>query len=392
MTQKHKNETRVVTLGREGDFGFPSVNPPVYRTSTVVFPDLEAFDKGEAGTWELPTYGRFGNPTKDSLAQALSELQDAYHTVLTTSGLAAITTSLMAFLGQGDHLLMVDSVYGPTRKFCNMELNRFGVETTYYDPTIGAGIKELMQPNTKVIFLESPGSMTFEMQDIEAITSIAHEAGAIVIADNTWATPLYFKPFDWGIDISIHSCTKYIAGHSDLIMGMISVPEKHLPPIMRAWKNIGTCSNSDDAYLAARGLRTMAVRLKQHERAAIEVAEWLKGRDEVIRILHPAMPDDPGHALWKKYMTGACGLFAAQIKPVARPALAAMLDGMELFKMGFSWGGFESLIVPFKPASLRTATSWEKDDLILRLHVGLEDPGDLIADLEAGFARMKKAA
>lgn len=387
---KFKDETRVVTLGREGDFGFPSVNPPVYRTSTVIFPDLESFDKAELGKWKFPSYGRFGNPTKDSFAKALSELQDAEYTVLTTSGLAAITTSIMAFASAGDHVLMTDNVYGPTRRFCDQELKRFGIETEYYDPEIGAGIEKLIRPNTKVLFLESPGSATFEMQDIEPMCKAAHAKGVVTIADNTWATPLYFKPFDWGIDISIHSCTKYIAGHSDLIMGAISAQKKHIDTVVRAWKNFSTCSNSDDAYQAARGLRSMAVRLKQHESAGLQVAEWLEKRKEVVRVLHPALPSNPGHKLWKKYMKGACGLFGIVIKDPGHDKLAAMLDQMELFHMGFSWGGYESLVVPFRPAQIRTATKshWEKDDVILRLHVGLEDPGDLIADLEAGFKRM----
>ncbi len=384
-----KDETRVVTLGREEDFGFPSVNPPVFRTSTVIFPDLESFDAAEKGTWKFPSYGRFGNPTKDSFARAISALQDAEYTVLTTSGLAAITTSIMAFAGSGDHVLMTDNVYGPTRRFCDQELKRFGIETEYYDPCIGGDIEKLIRPNTKVLFMESPGSATFEMQDIEPMCKAAHAKGVVTIGDNTWATLLYFKPFEWGIDISIHSCTKYIAGHSDLIMGAISAQKGHIDTIVRAWKNFSTCSNSDDAYQAARGLRTMAVRLKHHEAAGLEIARWLEKHPAVERVLHPALPSDPGHALWKKYMTGACGLFGVVIKDPGHDKLAKFLDTMELFHMGFSWGGYESLIVPFRPAQIRTATQskWKKDDVILRLNIGLEDTGDLIKDLDAAFKR-----
>jgi cystathionine beta-lyase len=285
-------------------------------------------------------------------------------------------------------MLMVDSVYQPTRKFCDTILTRLGVATTYYDPLVGAGIADLIQPNTRVVFTESPGSLTFEMQDIGAIAKAAHARGAIVIMDNTWATGLYFRPLEHGVDVSINACTKYIVGHADAMLGAITTTAQTAKAVEETRATLGGCPGSEETYLGLRGLRTLAVRLDRHQRSALEVARWLGTRPEVERILHPALPTDPGHALWKAQYKGASGLFSIILKPTPRKALAAMLDGLDLFGMGYSWGGFESLIVPFNP----TATQWTAEGPALRLHVGLDDVGDLIADLEAGFERLNASA
>lgn len=384
-------DTQLVYLGRDPKRDCGSVNPPVHRTSTVIFPDYETFAQYESGKVAMRGYGRYGSPTTDGLEEALAALEGADHAIITGSGLAAITTTLLAFLSAGDHVLVPDSLYSSARKFVIQELRRYGVDAEFYDPTIGAGIAALFKPNTKMVYCESPGSLTFEMQDIPAIAKAAHANGALVAADNTWATPILQKPFALGVDLSIHSATKYIGGHSDLVMGAVLCKSAHYATLKRAHHNIGAATSGDNAYLALRGLRTIAVRLKQHEAHALEVAQWLKTVPEVKRVLFPALPDDPGHALWKRDMSGASGLFAIEISPVSEAALASMLNGLKHFGMGYSWGGFESLIIAYKPASMRSVTRFSPDALFLRLHIGLESPRDLIADLEAGFARLRKA-
>lgn len=384
-------DTQLVYLGRDPKRDCGSVNPPVHRTSTVIFSDYAAFRDYNAG--KLPdfvSYGRYGSPTISGFEEALIALEGADHAITTSSGLAAITTALLAFLASGDHALFPDSIYGSAREFIEEELVRLGVEVQFYDPTLGAGIKALMKPNTKVVYCESPGSLTFEMQDIPAIAEVAHAAGAIVMADNTWATPILQKPFALGIDISIHSASKYIGGHSDLIMGITLCKQPHAKRLDRMHRNLGACTSGDTAYLALRGLRTIAVRLKEHEAHAIEVANWLSAVPEVKRVRFPALPQDPGHALWKRDMSGACGLFAIDLYDATDEALSALIDGLKHFGVGFSWGGYESLITAYKPHRLRSVTPWDKNLTMLRLHIGLEDPRDLIADLNAGFERYRK--
>lgn len=385
-------DTQLVYLGRDPQRDCGSVNPPVHRTSTVIFPNYATYNDYSSG--KLPhyrSYGRYGSPTTDGLEQALMELEGADFAITTGSGLAAITTAVLAFIAAGDHILFPDSLYGSAREFVDYELVRLGVEVQYYDPTIGAGIEALMKKNTKVVYCESPGSLTFEMQDIPAISKVAHAHGAIVIADNTWATPLLMNPFKLGADVSIHAITKYIGGHSDLVMGAALCKEPHAKRLRDAHRHIGAATSGDNAYLALRGLRTLAVRLKQHEKHAIEVATWLETVPEVKRVLFPALPSDAGHALWKRDMAGASGLFAIELTQANDKALAAMLDGLAHFGMGFSWGGFESLVISYKPARTRTVANWDKDATFLRLNIGLEAPKDLIADLDAGFARFRKA-
>lgn len=385
----HK-DTLLATMACAPDDHRGAVNTPPYRASTVLFPNLAEFDRADRGEAPYPAYGRYGTVSTDTLEASIAALEEADHAIVTSSGLAAIVLALVTFLKHGDHLLMVDTTYGCTRRFCDAELKDMGVEVTYYDPAVGAGIAALMKPNTKVVFTESPGSLTFEMQDIPAIAKAAHAKGAIVISDNTWATPLHMKPFDLGIDISIHSATKYISGHSDLVMGTLSCKAEHYPALLRTFRNTGACPSADNCYLAQRGLRTIAVRLKQHFENGLKVAEWLRQRPEVEIVLHPGLPGAPGHELWKRDMTGACGLFSIVLKEeYPRPALAAMLDNLEYFGMGYSWGGFESLIIPIAPKKIRTATSWAYKGQGLRIHIGLEHPDDLIADLQRGLERLR---
>ncbi len=391
MTSHHP-DTLLTTLGRENTrdkYGFGSVSAPVFRTSTVLFENYEAFEQAMEGRFKGLSYGRYGTPATQALETALAALDGAHGVALTSCGMSAISMALSAFLKAGDHVLMVDTVYDPTRNFCNGQLARCGVETTYYDPLIGADIETLIQENTRVIYMEAPGSLTFEMQDIEAIVRVARQHGIITMLDNTWATPLFFKPLAHGVDISIQSATKYIGGHSDLLMGVISYTRECEAPIRRTLKYYGIGAHPDDAFLAARGLRTLGVRLRHHEQSALKVAGWLKGREEVGHVMHPAFPDDPNYLLWRHYMDGSCGLFA--VKPAVNPsreAITRMVEGMKLFKLGFSWGGFESLIVPFYPARVRSVTHYAPDEMLIRLHIGLEDVGDLIADLEAALKRL----
>ena len=383
-TRKQKDLTRLAHAGREPARQHGFVNPPIYRGSTVIFPTVAALEAND----QAFTYGRLGTPTVRALEEAIAELEGGHRTLLTPSGLTAIATSLLAFLAAGDELLIVDSVYRPARRFCDNVLARLGVAITYYDPLIGAGIDKLITKKTKVVFTESPGSQTFEVQDIPAIAKAAHAAGAVVILDNTWATPLYFKPFAHGADVSIQAATKYIGGHADIMLGAITMNELTSAGVAKTHEDLGLCVGPEDAYLGWRGLRSLGVRLGRHQHSALEMARWLAERPEVARVIHPALPSDPGHALWKRDFTGASGLFSIVLKPVSRAKLAAMVDGLSLFGMGYSWGGFESLILPFDPKAYRTATTWQAEGPALRLHVGLEDVEDLKADLEAGFARL----
>lgn len=384
-----KKETIITTTGLDPENHRGAINVPVYRASTILFQTFAEFEEAEAGKLHV-AYGRSGTPSTEALEKAVAAAEGADYAIVTASGVSAIVTSLMAFLKAGDHLLMLDSVYGHTRRFCDLELKNSGVEVTYYDPLIGAGISRLIQKNTRVVFVESPGSLTFEMQDVPAISKVAHENGAVVIGDNTWATPLFIDPFALGMDVSIHSATKYISGHSDLIMGTVSCRDVHYKKILQTFRNMGACPSGDNCYLALRGMRTMAVRLKQHYESGLVVAKWLRERVEVAEVLHPALPGARGHDLWKRDFSGAASLFSIILKKhYSSDELARMFDGMEYFGMGYSWGGFESLMVQSKPEKVRTATKWEPVGTLLRLHIGLENTEDLIADLEKGFARLK---
>ena len=391
-TVKHRPATKVTQVGRDPKAQMGVVNPPVYHASTVIFETLAELEEKTQAPFDGVYYGRNGTPTTFAFEEAVAELEGGYRAIATASGLAAIAASLMAFLDSGDHLLMVDSAYSPTRKICEIVLKGFGVETTYYDPLIGAGIADLLRPNTKVVFTESPGSLTFEVQDIAAIAAAAHAQGAVVMMDNSWATPLYFKPFDHGVDISIQAATKYLVGHSDVMMGAIITGEEHFRRVRVMAAILGAVPGPDDCYLALRGLRTLAVRLDRHQQTALALARWCETRDEVGRILHPAFADCPGHELWQRDFSGASGLFSVILdRHYPKDALARMLDHMELFKMGYSWGGYESLILPADPSPFRTAAPWQADGTLIRFHAGLEHVDDLIADLAAGFARLTSA-
>lgn len=358
---------------------YGTVNTPVYRTSTILYDTLAAL-KAEDAPY---TYGRHGTPTTRSLEEALEALEGAARTVTLPSGLNAIATAVMTVCGAGDHLLMTDNCYWPTRHLCETQLKKFGIETTYYDPTIGAGIAALIRPNTKAIYCEAPGSLTFEMQDIPAIAAVAHAHNAAVLADSTWATPLHFAALAHGVDLNIHAATKYICGHSDVMMGTISANADYAERLAATVSDLGLYIAGDDCYLALRGLRTLAVRLKRHQENAFALTDWLAARPEVTRILFPARPEDPGYALWRRDFTGACGLFGVELKPGAD--LDAFFAGFSHFGIGYSWGGYESLVIPAR--FTRTARPFPAQGPVIRLHAGLEDTGDLIADLEAALQR-----
>ncbi len=385
---KMRKDTLLAHLGSHPKDNHGAVNPPVYHASTITFPTVAAREAARAKKFEGVTYGRSGTPTIFALEEALAGIEGGYRAMIVSSGLAAIAVGILAFVSAGDHVLVADTVYGPTRNLCDKFLKRFGVEVSYYDPMVGAGIAGLIRPNTKAVFCESPGSLTFEVQDIPAITAAAHAKGVKVLMDNTWGTPYFFPSFKHGIDVSIHAATKYIVGHSDAMLGAIVTNQESFLPVRQCMADLGYCAGPDDVYFGLRGLRTMGVRLKQHQENATEVATWLQGRPEVAQVLYPALPGAPGHELWKRDFLGASGLFSIVLKPYAKPAIDAMLDGMRLFAMGASWGGFESLILPSHPEDLRTATKWAGVGPVMRLHVGLEDPADLIADLADGFDRL----
>lgn len=380
--------TRLVHAGRDPQRFDGFVNTPVVRGSTVLsasYDDL-VHHRGRY------SYGRRGNPTTEGFETALKALEGGDGVVLTPSGLSAVTLSLLSVLGAGDHLLMVDTAYRPTRTFCDSVLKRMGVQTSYYDPLIGAGIADLIRPNTRAIFLESPGSQSFEMQDVPAITAVARERGITTLIDNTWATPLYFKPHAHGVDVSIQAGTKYIGGHADLNLGTISAVGPAWKKVSATHGTLGITISPDDAALGARGLRTLAVRLERHWRSGLEMAQWLAARPEVSRVLHPALPSDPGHALWVRDFCGASGLFSLILKPVPEAAVAAFFDALALFGMGYSWGGYESLAIPFDCSDYRTATRWQPEGPAVRLHIGLEDVADLKADLEQALGKLSAAA
>jgi cysteine-S-conjugate beta-lyase len=388
-TSPLKAETTLVTAGRDTKAQKGFVNPPVVHGSTVLYPTAEDLH-AHRGEFQ---YGRRGTPTTKALQEALMALEgpQCAGVGIAPSGLAAITTTLLAVLKAGDHLLVCDNAYRPTRNFCNGLLARYGVETTYFDSQIGAGVGELFRPNTRAVLVEAPGSQSFEMPDIPAIAAVAHARGALVIDDNTWATPLYHRSLEQGVDISVQAATKYIGGHSDIMFGTISANAKAWPQIAEAIHLLGVCAGPDDVFLALRGLRTLAVRLAQHHRSGLDMARWLAARPEVVNVLHPALESHPGHAIWKRDFTGASGLFSIVLQPKPQAAVDALLDTVKLFGMGYSWGGFESLVIPFDCAPYRTATTWAPGGPALRLHIGLENVEDLKADLARGFAAFNAA-
>ncbi|MBX3560226.1 MAG: cystathionine beta-lyase [Sphingomonas sp.] len=393
MNDEHRPETRLIEAGRrrewthlEGGKG-GIVNPPVWRASTTLFDsvaEMQAAEPPRVGTLQ---YGRSGTPTTWALREALTELEPgAAATQLYPSGAAAVAAALLAVLEAGDELLMVDSAYGPTRNLCDTLLKRFGVTTRYYDPLIGADIAGLIGEKTKAIFLESPGSLTFEVQNVPAICAVAKERGLVTLIDNTWATPLFFPAIAAGVDVSILACTKYIGGHADLMLGSVTVSEAYADRLAKSSRALGQAASPDDAWLALRGLRTLDVRLRRHEENALKVARWLKDQPQVAQVLHPALPDCPGHEYWARDFKGATGLFAFVLDGGDAAGATRLIDGLELFGIGYSWGGYESLVCPAAPKRTASARNWAGP--IVRLHIGLEHPDDLIADLAAGLARL----
>lgn len=387
-----KKDTRLLHAGRNPRDNFGIVNPPVYHASTVTFPTVAAMHEADKKPTEGVFYGRMGTPTTQAFEASVATLEGTDRCIAVQCGLAAIVGSILAFVKSGDHILVTDSVYFPTKKFCNTMLAKFGVKTTYYDPMIGAGIKDLMQENTKIVFTEAPGSLTFEIQDIPAISKVAHNHNALVMIDNTWAAGYYFDAFEKGCDISIQAATKYIGGHSDVMLGTISMREELYKKVKTSVYSLGYCAAPDDCYLAMRGLRTLPVRMARHQENALLLANWLKTRPEVKKVLHPAFEDCPGHDIWKRDFTGASGLFSIVLQDnYTSKAVAAMLDDLSYFPMGYSWGGYESLIIPFDPKGARQATTWDEKGPCLRIHAGQEDIDDLLEDLQAGFERLNNA-
>nr|WP_294810086.1 cystathionine beta-lyase [uncultured Sphingomonas sp.] len=388
-----KDATKVVQAGRRSEWTQGVVNTPVWRASTILYDSVaELRARGAADTHHKLFYGRRGTPTQWSLAEALTELEPgAEATLLYPSGVAAVAAALLAVLSPGDELLLVDSAYDPTRNLASGLLERFGITTTFYDPLIGAGIAELCTDRTKAIFMESPGSLTFEVQDIPAIVAVAKDRGIATLLDNTWATPLLLPAIQLGVDYSILACTKYVVGHSDVMLGSVTAAEGQYERLRAVTYQLGQTASPDDAWLGARGLRTMAVRLDQHGRSALKIAKWLETRTEVARVLHPALPGCPGHEAFVRDFRGASGLFSFVLNGGSDKARTALIDGLKHFGIGYSWGGFESLAIPVDPQRYRSATKWEAEGPMVRLQVGLEDADDLIADLEAGLARYTAA-
>ena len=385
--ERDQSDTQVVAAGRRKEWTQGIVNTPVYRASTILFDSVSAMRAAGAGQVGTLHYGRSGTPTQWSLAEALTELEPgAVGTRLFPSGVAAVGCALLSVLKPGDELLMVDSVYGPTRSLCDTLLKRNGIDTHYYDPLIGTGIEGLVGPNTRAIFLESPGSLTFEVQDVPAICAVARQHGLTTLLDNTWATPLLFPAIAAGVDLAILACTKYVVGHSDVMLGSVSAAKSHWAALEQTSRALGQHVSPDDAFLAARGLRTLSVRLRQHERSALKVARWLADHPKVARVLHPALPSCPGHDIWARDFRGSSGLFSIELTGGDEDGVAALIDGLGHFGIGYSWGGFESLAIPVKLDGLRSLEG-PRYGPMLRLHIGLESADDLIADLASGLDR-----
>jgi len=399
MTHPHQ-DTLATTTGRDPARQHGLVNPPLTRGSTVLWPTLAEMEASDRAPLAGVHYGRIGTPTSRAFEQAVAELEQGFDAVSTPSGLSAITTALSAFVQAGDHVLVTDSVYYPTRRFCDDVLARWGVTTEYFDPLIGTGIGALIKPNTRVVMLESPGSLTFEIQDLPAITAAVRaarpeggpEGGIVTMIDNTWATPLYLKPFAYGVDVSLHAATKYLVGHSDALLGVIVCRDQATwDTVKQGAMRFGVCAGPDDLNLGLRGLRTLAVRLARHGETGLALADWLARRPEIVRVIHPARPGDPGYPLWQRDFTGTSGLFGAVLQDCPKAALAAFLDSLELFGKGYSWGGFESLAIPARLSRSLPAYQWREPGRLVRFHAGLEHPDDLIRDLEQALARWRAA-
>ena len=395
-TQYTRFRTRLTHAGRHPSRHFGAVNPPVFHASTILSPNLAGRNAAKAGDRDqdgnkIYRYGRVGTPTSDAFEEAVAAAYHADDAIAVSSGMAAIACALQAVVSEGDNILVADTVYRPTRNYCENYLARMGVETTYYDPTIGAGVAELITDRTAAIYVESPGSLTFEIMDIPAVAAVAKARKIPVMMDNTWASAMYFSPFEKGVDIVIEAVTKYICGHSDVMMGVMVANAPWAEKLRAMARLQGQCCGPDDLYLAQRGLRTLAVRMKQNEANALALAAWLETRPEVAEVRHPGLPSHPDHALWQRDFSGSSGLFSIVLHPISEAAFAAMVDDLELYGIGASWGGFESLVLNDDPSPVRSATRWAAEGPLLRIHAGLEDIDDLKADLSAGFARLSAA-
>ncbi len=391
-----KDETKLAVLGRDPEGHHGAVNIPVYRASTILQPSLKALHDAytdRAQDKQVTTYGRVGTPLTYAFENTVAELEGGYRAMAYPSGAGACSGAILSVVKSGDHILVIDNIYGPTRQFCDTVLKRLGVETEYFKTNIDpASLRTLLRPNTTLVFIESPGSLTFEMLDVPAIADVVHKHGAKLAMDNTWGTPLYFKSFSHGVDLSVHAATKYIVGHSDAMLGVVIANKETWPALRDTARTIGANAGPDEVYLGLRGIRTMAVRLPRHMESGLKVADWLRGRDEVTGVRHPGLPQDPGHAIWKRDFLGACGLFAFELdRKYDDTAVAEFVDHLEYFGIGYSWGGYESLVSVPAIKGVRTAEPWQNHGTVIRLHIGLEDADDLIDDLKAGFERLKKA-
>lgn len=386
----YKNDTKNIIAGKRKKLSNGFVNSPIYKGSTVLFNTVEEMQsKMKKKNSQTLFYGRFGSPATFEFENAIADIDESYTAVATASGTAAIVASLLAVLKTGDHILMTDSAYGVSRNLTKKLLNNMGITSTFYNPNLTNKIKELITNKTKLIFMESPGSLTFEIQNISMIVDIAKKYNLITVIDNTWATSLYLKPMNYGIDISIQSATKYIVGHSDAMLGVITTNKKYAKQIRESAHNLGSCPGPEDIYLGIRGLKTLSIRLKKHQENAMKIIEWLLKQREVNRVLYPALPDNPGYKIWKKDFKGASGLFGVVLENTRKDLIYKMLNNLKLFNMGYSWGGYESLILPVNPEKIRDTYKWNHMDLTLRIHAGLEDPEDLINDLKDNFNILK---
>lgn len=386
----YKNDTKNIIAGKRKKLSNGFVNSPIYKGSTVLFNTVEEMQsKMKNKNSQTLFYGRFGSPATFEFENAIADIDESYTAVATASGTAAIVASLLAVLKTGDHILMTDSAYGVSRNLTKKLLNNMGITTTFYNPNLTNKIKELITSKTKLIFMESPGSLTFEIQNISMIVDIAKKYNLITVIDNTWATSLYFKPMNYGVDISIQSATKYIVGHSDAMLGVITTNKKYAKQVRESAHNLGSCPGPEDIYLGIRGLKTLGIRLKKHQENAMKIIEWLLRQKEVNRVLYPALPDNPGYKIWKKDFKGASGLFGVVLENTRKDLIYKMLNNLKLFNMGYSWGGYESLILPVNPEKIRDTYKWDHMDLTLRIHAGLEDPEDLINDLKDNFNILK---
>ncbi|WP_191602122.1 cystathionine beta-lyase [Marinomonas algicola] len=393
MKSSDKNLTNaLIHLGRDNQSNGRSVNLPIHQASTMLFNTLEEFEEARSTRYDMGTlyYGRYGTPATFELENTMTHLEQGAGCVAVSSGLTACVISIMSFIKAGDHILVADTVYGPTRAFCDNVLSAYGVDVTYFDPLIGADVDQFIQDNTQVVFFEAPGSSTFEVPNIPAISEAARKSGAVSILDGTWATPLYCQPLKLGVDVVVHSGSKYLSGHSDAMLGFIvSSSKEHYRTTRKMSLFIGDRVGGNDVFLALRGLRTLSVRLRQHAENTQKCLDWLAQQSEVERILYPAHPDCPGHEFWQRDFAGATGLFSVIFKPGYETQIRTMINSLSLFGIGLSWGGFESLAIPVDPSPFRTATTWSSEGPVVRFHIGLEDPESLILDLENGFKFLK---